>query len=153
MTGLYEVASKSLQSCGNRRMRVGRHCGKTGSGDKGRMGDIGSSMYGASDAGSNYTQVGYRSVDSMVLTFFTLTGSNLGIFWGGSNETPSTPLASVSEMPRLERVLVSAALCLRRGHFFMWLTADLVEELTSFFRFCQPHLQESNEAILSLIFQ
>ena len=142
MTGLYEVASKALQSCGNRRMRVGRRCGKTGSGDKGRMGDIGSSMYGTSDAGSNYTQVGYCSVDSMVLTFFTLTGSNLGIFWGGSNE-----------MPRLERVLVSAALCLRRGHFFMWLTADLVEELTSFFRFCQPHLQESNEAILSLIFQ
>ena len=35
----------------------------------------------------------------------------------------------------------------------MWPTADLVEELTSLFWFRQLHWQESNEAILFLIFQ
>ena len=117
------------------------------------MGDIDPSMSGASDGGSHYAQVCYCSVDSMVLTLYTLTRNNLGIFWGGSDESTSTPPASVSEIPRLERVLASAALCLQRGHFFIWLTADLVEELTSFFRFCQPHLQESNKVILFLVFE
>ena len=93
-------------------MHVGRYCGKAGSGDKGCMGDIGASMSGPSDGSSDYAQVGHCSADSMVLTLFTLTGSNLGIFWGGSNKTPLTPLVSVSEIPRLESVLVSVALCL-----------------------------------------
>ena len=136
-------------------MCVGRCCSKagSGSGDKDCMGDMGALMSGPSDNGSDYAQVGHHSADNMVSKLFTLTESNLGIFWGGSNKTPSTPLTSVSEIPHLERVLVSVAFCLRRGHLFMWLTAALVEELGSFFWFFQPHSQESNETILCLIFQ
>lgn len=66
---------------------------------------------------------------------------------------PSTPLVSVSEIPRLDSIFVSIAFCFRRGHLLMWPTADLLEEAVSLLWFFQPHSQESNETILFLKFQ
>ena len=58
-----------------------------------------------------------------------LTTDSLGTFWGGSDKTSSMPPMSVSEIPRLMRFFVPVAFSARSGHFFMWETVALLEEL------------------------
>jgi hypothetical protein len=77
----------------------------------------------------------------------TLATDNLGTFCGGSDEVPSVLPISGSGMPRLVRFFDPVARSFRRGHFFMWATVALLEELRSWFLLRQPHSQEPSETI------
>ena len=109
-------------------MRTGR-LSAGGSGDGKGTGDPEVSPANPSDTGSTYVWSVKPSRKPSRFPLPMLTTDSLRTFWGGSDKASSMPPISVSEIPRLIRFFVPVAFSARSGHFFMWETVALLEEL------------------------